>query len=743
MAMSISILPCYSDTAWRGRPWSENTNAPTWQALQSTYRPFEQLVEAIIERADAVRAVVNTNYPRVELVQTWTVDAGTVTNITEEGILASGFPAGSLSGRNYNGRYIKVTANRWDHEDQPDLSLERPGVFWEWELWEYDTFFPDFGSDVGPASTEWVDFVYAPVAGITVMIPALTNVTTQTTNIISTNEFAPFAYTVGTHSGTCFPHLTYAAMEWVDQQIEDLSAYYVPAVTTTSLPPSGAEIILTRDEWDAHGDFSLIGNAGVGLTVTQVVDAVTNVMSAYTRQPPVTSQWVMAEWAWGPTNRVPVVSAGVTNWVNQDGWIQGRAFETMDIRLPLTYTNGPFVGAYSVTGTPISVQVDLVGSIRTNHWFDAGIVEDRVERVTSGNYATNLFRQLKLETSVYSGVGANTGDYIIVSYKGPITLYGTRPYRLYASDLDERAAVIDGLTLLRVEHDWVTWVDGGGSTRYALAVTNAYNNYGYGDTLPKVSALEDTSTNNVLHPPWSDVGPQYSLILPDPTKTSIKEDVDWGSWSFRRRSTLFDNGEEVKYINDVSFAGTFVAAQLLYTMRVETNTCQGTNFPSQFRIVNTFPVIGRYYSSQHISLPSSAAYGWLVDGVGDTNYFMTVASLNQCVIVGTNGYVGGWIGSTNAWGGDIPTNLMANSSSVGEMQWLDFTNAPPYDAVIHDGFGWYEGFYSWTYRPPAELWFSGGWRPQWDDGGPGSAGRIGIPGFIDWGTTNGFQYRRE
>jgi len=49
--------------------------------LQENYAPFEQLFEALVERADVVRVAANTNYPRLELVQTWTVDAGVVTNV--------------------------------------------------------------------------------------------------------------------------------------------------------------------------------------------------------------------------------------------------------------------------------------------------------------------------------------------------------------------------------------------------------------------------------------------------------------------------------------------------------------------------------------------------------------------------------------------------------------------------------------------------------------------------------------
>ena len=80
LAMSISTLPCFS-AGWVGRPWHQNTNATTWQALQENYAPFEQLFEALVERADVVRVAANTNYPRLELVQTWTVDAGVVTNV--------------------------------------------------------------------------------------------------------------------------------------------------------------------------------------------------------------------------------------------------------------------------------------------------------------------------------------------------------------------------------------------------------------------------------------------------------------------------------------------------------------------------------------------------------------------------------------------------------------------------------------------------------------------------------------
>lgn len=792
--MSISTLPCFS-AGWEGRPWHQNTNAPTWQALQDNYAPFEQLVEALIERADVVRATVNTNYPRIELVQTWTVDAGSVTNIigTNEVLVASGFAA------DVNGTYTEAYPDYWVSGDR---IIAGPASGWTWlYTWEiyadYADWDPDYGASTGPESESWVDFGGGtPVDGATVYGPASIEVNLVTTNVSTTNAFGPFPYSVevdgNTYSGTGFPHLTYAAMEWIDQQIDALSEYYVPlySITNPTSPyaPSGASIWLFKDAWDSDGDWSLVGNAGVGATYTgRYVTAlgVTNdwELSRYTRQPEITTHWALGEWAWDGTN-----------------WQATGSFESMDMRLPLETTNGPLVEAYSGTnGAAISVDVSLAGQTRVNHWGQTDIVTNVTETVSSGSYAMNLWHQLG-ENATPTTDGISTGDYVVVSYKGPILLYGERPYRLYASDFDERAAVIDGFRYMPIDHEWSQYsLD----SKYYPAFTNVYSGSDAKVSETFTDASTITTNDAVPYPAWSSVVPtDLALVLTNSAPSRhIGNSSPWVNfWLTRSTDVLFPkqshdycdemafaSGTPTQYIGRVRVESVFRSAQLVYRMTVNTNTVQGESFPSSFSLINT-PDLSvnttNNYEAKEYRLSYTGAYTETGAGIDDGNplqpdgiltnpvpmytglqpvecdgdYYWQVVRTNYAVAVGEQTYLSGYIGYTNALSGNLPDNI----TDIIASNYTAYTDSPPYIPSSGEdrsaGSQWQtiryvdatanEKYYypnAKTRRSDFALGSSDGgysWRPSYTVSSSLDSA-VPIPGFIDWGTTNGFRYRAE
>jgi DNA polymerase III alpha subunit (gram-positive type) len=100
-------------------------------------------------------------------------------------------------------------------------------------------------------------------------------------------------------------------------------------------------------------------------------------------------------------------------------------------------------------------------------------------------------------------------------------------------------------------------------------------------------------------------------------------------------------------------------------------------------------------------------------------------------------YAGGLIGSTNFWdNSESPTNLVTADPAITE-PWMDYTFIPPFTGT---------STVSRTYGglAPGDIDATApyGWRPDYQDSLT-EGGRSIIPGFIDWGTTNGFRYRKD
>lgn len=708
LVILTSTLPCFSQ--WEGRPWADNTNGVNWYALQKEYQPYRQLFNALVERADAVRATVNTNYPMLQLVQTWQIDAGSVTNVLGSNtvVYATGFPL-SYFGDNLNGGYESASGSTpWIKQDDAGLSISESGGLWY--IGSYD-----YASSNGPASASWFDEwdANAPVSGSTSFGAAGNFVALIATNVTTTNAFGPFPYsvTVGetTYSGTGLPHLTYAAMEWIDNTITDLSAYYMPVMYSTG-------VYHRASEWASGGPFSLIGMADVGHTETGTQYIVypdgyvfTNhtAVSAYTRQPEITNNWPLAEWVWNGSNWVRTVTA------------------TFDMRRPLG-SAGPLVEAYSVTGTPISVTVILKGELRKDHWMQTGLTNG-VETVQSGSTSTNLWESINFDTTIANGF--NTGDVVTVAYRGPVVLYGTRPYRLYASDFDERAAVIDLLRYMSVPVNTRYNQDAYPSAGVIPAWTNGVIAH------IKTNAVVTAGTNNADHPAWSELlpfDPPGNEDISKPALTQI-----WTSYSLTRSSFPFNDGHPyyptlLGYTNAITIEATQISAQLPHTMIFTTNMMQGTNMFTAVSLksfVTCF--VGGFGDAATSNVPVIDGQPVYVDSQTEEvpGYYEWQVSRENSLSEGTNILLSGRVGHTNWLGGSIPAGLPPSQYILS-----------PYDLRYYYDVNSIKDYYYGYYESQKMSWgYSWG---NWEgfSGWP-SVGVFGIISVVDWAGEGGFLYK--
>ncbi len=505
-AISISTLLCcsHAPAQWSGRPWHSATNSAgerirTWHELQAEYEPYRQLIEAIQERVAIVRATVSTDFPPFELVQSWTVDAG-VSNFTSEVgevLLASGFPGA------VNGWYLWNESQ--DHYAHPDGYYIFPDFFFSTWLLSNDpnAWWGIYESETGPESGVWRDGnTYDIVPGAkTEFLPAQELTWLVTTNVVTTNAVGPFEYQytdeTGTYTATGFPFVTHAAMAYIDLRLygyhavsytNDLTRHFVhPRViedrryaerdTLGVLTNAQGEVLeypvyfesgtIYEDipgAWgwevqylggiepdDVWGGVNTYGGirlsypptmhageiGGLWTNVTLVGQMLhTNTVRQFTRQPDVTNRWVLAEWSWDGEQWNATMNSRY-DWNVLDSSLYPEVWIT-------------------TTGNVASVTVDLDGDV-LGGWVWAGYgspisaieTNEQVVITTTNRYSLDhRWYDIQFGSSVV-GSAPNTGDYITVAYEGPIATYGRRPYRLYASDLEERAMYLDQLI-----HSW-------------------------------------------------------------------------------------------------------------------------------------------------------------------------------------------------------------------------------------------------------------------------------------------------
>jgi hypothetical protein len=242
--------------------------------------------------------------------------------------------------------------------------------------------------------------------------------------LVVTNAIGPVAYTNAYTNGLAYPVVSHTMLAELDDTIDALIPEF--ASTNIYLYPDAAGGAYTRQ--------MLFGELGIGLVSTNVAtvgtNQVTNTVARWTRSPE--RRWTenLVEMHHAGTNGWQLMAAEAVEWWDPASTNAAAASVSVVTGAPLPYV------AYGPTTTTWSVSLaglDLYGSNRT-------------ETVAAGSECTVPWHSIT-GTPVISGYdGSVTGAWFTVQYTNNITVYGDRPYRLYAADLDERAAVLAALT---------------------------------------------------------------------------------------------------------------------------------------------------------------------------------------------------------------------------------------------------------------------------------------------------------
>ncbi len=527
-AISIStLLSCSTHAQWAGRPWHSATNSAgerlrTWHELQAEYQPYRQLIEALHERVAIVRATTDPAFPPFRLEQSWTVDAGTASEIIEQDqvIIASGFPndLGTV-----DGRYTYNSGLGYYTQDAGAFTLSDQVIGAPWGIDIGAPFFGLYYSDTGPESDAWYQTAPGDLPGAaTTILPPQTTLTLLTDSVITTNAIAPFGYQYtddsGTHTASGFPHITYQALAYIDTVIANLATNYIYTdILESNRYVHGTATIgqfmegLKPDQWHYPHVTDILLMAGIGGTYTNIQGGTTNIIARYTRQPEIDTTWLIAEW----------------NWDGED-W-QRTTTASYDMMV-LDHSLYP-LAALHTTGTTANIEITIQGNALSNLW----------QTITQPTYSTNEIANLgpaapvtlqhrwhTVTNATFSGAPPGTNDTISIAYRGPVISYGARPYRLYASDLEERAAVIDELVWTAAAPDWTqsgdwihpTWHQGQGYygddkvdlESDTLSITNRWNELIPLDMSPvSVSAVPESwwQIETIITDRGVDVSPRY------------------------------------------------------------------------------------------------------------------------------------------------------------------------------------------------------------------------------------------
>jgi hypothetical protein len=425
-AMSILTLPLCSLGGWDGHPWAGNTNAPNWYALEDTYDPVGQIYTGICERVALIKATsflppVQGGMPLDDLsiIETHVVDYGTSSSVVTAVVVAAGFPLlGSLGDAlNLDGIYgWNGVSGRYENGQGDFIAYDEFYNYGGWAIvddGDWDWFVSD-----NLVSADWSDrWEVLTCTGAVSLLSVATNVSLLTTNVTTTNQMSQFIATVDGHSVTGTPYLSRYCLAAMDSKIDELMSYFVntnviamasytnyPDKTSTWKPPA-----ITRKEIWAQAQ---IGG----------VTACTNSPYYYTRQPPMTNVWLLGEWEWTGSN-----------------WLR-NVTSTYDHRHLGALL--PVIEYHSVTTGVVSIAVGLEGTSRIWNTSTNAYYTNTLTAVGATSLSAPWYR---ITDSTITGDALSTGDYVTVRYEGPIVLYGDRPYRLYAQDLDERARVLSQL----------------------------------------------------------------------------------------------------------------------------------------------------------------------------------------------------------------------------------------------------------------------------------------------------------
>ena len=284
-------------------------------------------------------------------------------------------------------------------------------------------------------------------------LPAATNVYTNivllTDEITTTNQIGPFEYEYtdpsGTYTSTAYPYVTRAFMNALDTKINALIPYYLDGsvvtngnwnsyfgIMSTNMPRSKSdEVYYELLRASKAGIFDREGIGTVRSTSTNDGGYVTGGLAYYTRQPATARNWLLSE-----------LHASTNDWQFVDvGGFDTRMYETNMVPV-IQYIQG---GTNALATTSITLSgLALTHSNQTTYTTSEVVFVSSTTTVCALPWydITNITTEAAIN---------NTGDVFAVSYTNEIVLYGNRPYRLHATDLDERWVVLKNLTW--IEHD--------------------------------------------------------------------------------------------------------------------------------------------------------------------------------------------------------------------------------------------------------------------------------------------------
>ena len=282
------------------------------------------------------------------------------------------------------------------------------------------------------------------ISGTTTNLVPYTNTYPIYTNIVVTNQVGPFQYkytdTGGVErTGTSYPPVTRGFLHSLDSKIEQLIPYFVCTneaggdgnVSSYLVRSKGTGIYYPTD-MPMESMAGLFARNNLGYSTNLTVDSWghTNGGSAWwTRTPAITSHW-------------PLAAAHYTGtWVQTSiGDFDTRYYE-WDERPVLEYT--------SAGTNPLSSLSVTVAGLVLNMTNQTTASDSEVVVVTSSNTPLTLpfFRVTSITPAA---APPNTGDLFVAAWTSSVPLFGSQPYRLYVTDMNERAKVLSMLMWTRM-----------------------------------------------------------------------------------------------------------------------------------------------------------------------------------------------------------------------------------------------------------------------------------------------------
>lgn len=263
-------------------------------------------------------------------------------------------------------------------------------------------------------------------------------------SVTLTNQFYPFTYTSTNGlavTTTNTPTLTRSQIVALDEKARELADYFVQhwAGTNDNFYSYFSQTNFTGDHPENFPmccPAAIMKHLGIGF-VTNITYSDYGVISGgdsyFTREPPTTQNWTLAEIYW-KTNTALFYSRNLTTF---DTRYYDSAYPVLKFFPGGTNWGNDF--EIFLTGvTLIKSNQSISGSIT-----DGGSLIFVDESNTPPVALTNFWYQISGFTN--NSGALNDGDTIAVVYTNKITLYGDMPFRLYAEDLNERYAFLNAM----------------------------------------------------------------------------------------------------------------------------------------------------------------------------------------------------------------------------------------------------------------------------------------------------------